>query len=259
MGERSHWLPRCLPRLQNILRLSGRYDEALAVSSRELLLLRDLGATGSASQTGALRNRAIILQEAQRFDEARQYLIEALSRGGANADRFATQIALAELEFNMGDVGHAAALVEHARKEYRASETGAPDRDLLAVSLNNTTAYRLILGELDAAKSSVLEALETLRGAPMPETFTWAVQHVATIAALRGDPIRAARLKGYVDRSYATQNERRQPTEEQLYRVLVSALEGRLNEREIARFSAEGAALGEDQARDLALVTGGAL
>ena len=70
---------------------------------------------------------------------------------------------------------------------------------------------------------------------------------------LGGDARRGAQLLGYVDAQLVALGIARQPTEQWGYDKLMSALREQLNEDEIARLAAEGAAWSEDQAVEEAL------
>ena len=63
----------------------------------------------------------------------------------------------------------------------------------------------------------------------------------------------AARLIGYVDAQYEKLRSSREPTEKWGYQKLMVALRERLNDAEIERLAAEGAAWSEERAVEEAL------
>jgi hypothetical protein len=83
--------------------------------------------------------------------------------------------------------------------------------------------------------------------------ITIAVQHLAMVSALRGDPKRAARLAGYPDAAYKNAGNQREPTEQQGYDRLMSSIRERLTEEELGSLLAEGAAMAEDEATEEAM------
>jgi hypothetical protein len=123
----------------------------------------------------------------------------------------------------------------------------------------NAAAYRLVLGEIDEAQRAALSGLELVVHRRLTHTSrqqTWAIQHLAAVAALRGDFDRAARLRGYVDAWYAAEGETREYTEQRAYDILVGALKQHLSHTDIERLTAEGALLDRDTAVEMALAFG---
>ena len=80
-----------------------------------------------------------------------------------------------------------------------------------------------------------------------------AIQHLATVAALRGETLRAARLVGFVDAWYRSEGREREQTERRTYEILMAALRERLTDSEIDAAAVEGSKLTEGQAIDEAL------
>ena len=108
-------------------------------------------------------------------------------------------------------------------------------------------AYRIAVGDIPDARDAARDVLRLARGV---QTYhaTVTMQHLATIATLSGDACRGARLRGYVDASLRSQGAEREPTEQRMYGILLTALGRKLSVPEIESFAAEGAQLSEDQA-----------
>ena len=257
IGERSHWFGYGLVALQSAYRHTGEYAEALAVSDRVLALLRDLSATRSGFHQRALRLRAQHLNELRRYQECRQTLIDAISLSASPGDLHLSKVVLAELESNSGNVREAVVLADEAAAAYPFAIDPVGTKWELSTNRCNAAAYRLMLGEFQAARLAALEVLALVGRGRLMETMrhrAWATQHLAAVAALCGDPEGGARLRGYVDAWYITEGEVREQTEQRTYEILVAALAERLNETDIERLAAECALLEEDEAVDMALV-----
>lgn len=80
-----------------------------------------------------------------------------------------------------------------------------------------------------------------------------AAQHLALIAALRGNANSAARLLGYVEAQFEFLGYKRESTEQWSYDQLMAELHEKLSKGEIAKLSDEGKVWPEDQAAEEAL------
>jgi tetratricopeptide (TPR) repeat protein len=225
---------------------AGRAQEAEAANDLELQICREGGPKWSRRYATALAMRATIAQRGGRVDEARQFYTEALSLTmalGNSLEATALRGDLAELEFRAGNPARAlefAQAVAAAARQARAKRVEISARE-------NAAAYQLVLGDIDGARLSAREALELARGAhPMDAAI--AIQHLATVAGLRGDAGRAARLRGYVDGWYSNEGCERDLTERRTYEILMTALQERFTGAEIEALAAEGAQLSEEQA-----------
>ena len=117
----------------------------------------------------------------------------------------------------------------------------------------NTAAYCIALSDLAGARESAREALRlSLRGQD-DLSLTIALQHLALIAALANDTQSAALLLGYVDAQFDQLGMNRQYTEQWGHDKLLTSLREVLNDNEIKKLAAEGAAWSEDQAIEEAL------
>jgi predicted ATPase len=225
---------------------AGRIDEAEAANRRALELCTENGLAASRRYAAALTLRAHICAVKDRLDEARRYFAEALSLLTALGEEYESNIVrinMGELEYGCGQYERA---LEYADAAVAASRrVGSRHRE--ASALVNAAAYRLTLRDLDGARANARDALLLSRWASAFEVAA-AIQRLATVAALKGDPRRAARLRGYVDAWYRGEGLQRDMTELRTYDMLAEALGQRLNDDEMAALDDQGSRLSEPQA-----------
>lgn len=225
---------------------SGRIEEAQRVSDRALQLCRENDLVRSRRYAWCLDVAARLAVHRGRSDEARHLYGQALAVMVATGDEFdATAIRqnMGELEFSVGNFAQA---LEHAETSLTAARRAhSQHREISA--LTNSAACRLALGDLDGARLTAAEALALARDA-QPLDAAVSIQHLATVAARRGDARRAARLLGYVDGWYRREGCERDVTERHTHAMLTEALRAQLSESEFDAFAAEGTALSEEQA-----------
>ncbi len=225
---------------------AGRAQEAQAAIERAIRLLNESGLTRSAIHACVLNNGAMVANDSGRLDEARQLYGEALALSASLGDREAAigiRLNLAELEFYMGNPNRALELASSIEAEPRAPHM----KRFVFVALQNGAAYRLALGDIAGARTAALDALQLARGAHAQHIMI-NIHHLATVAAGSGQPHRGARLRGYVDAWYRSEGYEREPTEQRVDDILMTALTAQLSESEIEALAAEGAQLSEDQA-----------
>ncbi|HMF28811.1 MAG TPA: hypothetical protein VKE42_08570, partial [Candidatus Cybelea sp.] len=174
------------------------------------------------------------------------YFAEALSLLTALGEEHESNI----LRINMGEMEYAAAefgrALEYASAAVAASRrVGSRRRE--ASALVNSAAYRLTLRDLDGAYANARDALMLSRWAS-PIEVAAAIQHLATVAALNEDSLRAGRLAGYVDGWYKEEGLRRDATELRTYEILAKALAQRLSHDEMAALADQGSRFSEPQA-----------
>jgi hypothetical protein len=75
-----------------------------------------------------------------------------------------------------------------------------------------------------------------------------ALDHFAVVMALDGEQVGAARLWGYVEARYNALGYTRGPSEKRGHGRLMAALRVKLDDHEIEKLAAEGAAWSEDRA-----------
>lgn len=242
---------RSLTQIAGGLSQAGRTQEARAVVERALLLSSAHGLDRTSTHADALNIAGIIADHSGCIEEARQLFAEALRLAnelGAENSAPAVRSNIAELELEAGNVAKALELTEAIYAELRDPQLAPFDKAIHAtLALTNIAAYRIIMRDLEGARTAARDALQFARG--MFVLFaTFAIQHLATLAALTSDPRRGARLLGYVDASYRSEGYEREPTEAQTYDILMTALHERLDDDSIGMLAAEGARLSEDQA-----------
>ncbi|HLY02015.1 MAG TPA: helix-turn-helix domain-containing protein [Candidatus Cybelea sp.] len=225
---------------------AGRTQEAEAANDLALQICREGGPKWSRRYVTALGLRASIAQRGGRVDEARQLYAEALAlttAHGGSLEATAIRGDLAELEFSAGNPARALEFAEAAAAAARQARAKRVETSALA----NAAAYQLVLGDIGGARLAAREALALAQSAH-PMNVAIATQHLATVAALRGDARCGARLRGYVDAWYSAEGCERDVTERRTYDILMNALRERLAGDEIEALAAEGALLSEEQA-----------
>jgi hypothetical protein len=154
----------------------------------------------------------------------------------------------AYLEFADGSVEKAEELLESCT---------SPDPDAInrASSLDALAAMRLVRGKIDAAEATARTAVEISRFDDLWDALG-PIQHLATVAALRGLPHTAARLLGFVNAKMSEVQRIRTHFHCAGHDVLVASLRKQLSANAIEKLLAEGAALDLDRAVDEALNLG---
>jgi predicted ATPase/DNA-binding XRE family transcriptional regulator len=228
---------------------TANYSEAVAACDAALTLAREEGLQRSPLHYNPLYGRGFVLHRLGRLDEARADITQALSLASSVEDDWTASLcvaALAELEFDAGNVRHAVSMAEEALARARRVRAAHSEAFLLDLAY-----FQLVLGEVDAAEPNAREALE-LAAASSHELRT-ALGFLAAIAAIRGHPVHAARLMGHVNAWCERIELSRDPPEQKSYDMLMESLRGQLAEHEILALAAEGARFNEDAAIDEAL------
>ena len=186
---------------------------------------------------------------------ARRFYGEALALYAAlGLERPAASIAghLAEVEFEAGDP--AAAL--HRAEEARTGHAATGNRRSEIADLNNMAAYLVALDCFDDAAVYASQALEAAHEIQVPVLTAFALQHLAAIQALSGEPDdalrarkreRAAILLGFVESTLQTLGAHRDYTERQEYERVVEAL-GSVFAGRLAELMDLGARMTEEEA-----------
>jgi tetratricopeptide (TPR) repeat protein len=188
------------------------------------------------------------------IDAARGLYAQALEEYKALGDEFGKAVVLgnlADLEFADGDAQKALQLTTEALDITLRGKNA----NLIATGYNNCAAYRISLGDVDAAFESAGKGLQWARRSQFPSVVAWALQHFALIRALRGQSRAAARILGYVNVQYDTLGTMREPTEKWGFEKLMGALRESMSESEITKLIAEGATWSEDRAVDEAIAS----
>jgi len=87
----------------------------------------------------------------------------------------------------------------------------------------------------------------------MPYNTAICIQNLGMIAAVDGDAAKAARLLGFANHAYQELEIQREPTEAMIFERLTRRLQAELADPQTSALRAEGAAMTEEQALELAL------
>jgi hypothetical protein len=124
----------------------------------------------------------------------------------------------------------------------------------LATALNNLANYRAAEGDLREAVLAAREAIELQAATDPDDAYVGiGIENLALVAAVRGDASRAAVLEGYANAALQRQGIEREFTETTSYNRLAALLREGVAPDELARLTAEGAALTPEAAIALAL------
>jgi predicted ATPase/DNA-binding XRE family transcriptional regulator len=156
---------------------------------------------------------------------------------------------MAELEFAAGDPAQALRLATEALEIHVRGKNATN----AAIGYNNIAAYRIALGDVTGARDSAREGLRLAGQIQDEQWAAIALQHLALLAALGGDPRRGAQLVGHVNALFDQIGTQRQSTEQWGYDKLLDTLRDKLSEEEIERLRAGGTAWSADQAIEEAL------
>jgi|HubBroStandDraft_4_1064222.scaffolds.fasta_scaffold00028_59 predicted ATPase/class 3 adenylate cyclase len=157
---------------------------------------------------------------------------------------------LAEIEHARGATPRAITLIREALPVVRA----ASDTALLATVLYNLAGYCVAVDDLPGAFAAARESIG-IRGAREPDHnfVALAIYELALALALRGERTRAATLHGYAETALRRRGFELQFVQKRTHDRLTSLLRDELAPDELARLTADGAALTPDAAIALAL------
>ncbi|MBV9646233.1 MAG: hypothetical protein JO043_02080 [Candidatus Eremiobacteraeota bacterium] len=124
---------------------------------------------------------------------------------------------------------------------------------LEATALCNAAAYRLALGEIDEAHAAARQSLALALRAQEERIVPIAILHHAAVAAMRGDPRRAARFLGYVDGWFEREHYARELTEQRTRELVIAKIEDALTPSEMTLQMSEGKHLSDEAAAGEAL------
>jgi predicted ATPase/DNA-binding XRE family transcriptional regulator len=173
----------------------------------------------------------------------------SLARDGVASRYHAQALAnLGELEFALGNVERASQYAVQSRELFER----LGDADHAANVLLNLTAYALATDRFEAAQTYARQTLAEVDALQQPFTVAAALEHLAVVAGLSGDFERAANVVGFSDARLRSLKLQRQPTERAGYERLCEALAAHYDGSELARRLAQGAALSEARAIELA-------
>lgn len=196
------------------------------------------------------------------FDGARGQLTESLRLAKlAGADFFANavQTMLAQNEFEAGDPETALRLMAEVLA-IRRTMTYPLAVPSMATGLFNTAGFLLNLGRYDEAAVHAAEALELARGLQLSVLVAFCIRSLALVALLKlqpggrrasGENARIARLFGFADaRLDALGGSKMRHGLQEEYDRAIGGLRDELGADELARLTAAGARMMEDEAVD---------
>ena len=218
---------------------TGQLERAEAALRQPAALLREHAITRPLAARAVL---GLVLFMQGRVSEAREQYAESVRNAALiRDDWFRGQIyaTLGEVAFALGEVTdalhHAGEAVHFARRSNRPR--------LEYAVLCNRACYHIANQDLSSAGSDALLSLEHSKVHEKKQAVL-AIQHLATIAALERDPLRAALLLGFADEHLSF----RQPTERFGYDTLTRSLHEQLSDAVIAQCAANGRELTLEEA-----------
>jgi predicted ATPase/DNA-binding winged helix-turn-helix (wHTH) protein len=167
---------------------------------------------------------------------------------GAESAGLAMLLNLGDMTWMLGDLDAATMRFSEAAELIRQMPFIRWDR--LGVCLTNLAGVHVERGDLDGALVAAREGLPLCKEAGC----AWnTLDHLALRAALAGKVADGARLAGYIDSTFATKGQPRQPNEARARERLQTLVRDKLAPDELERLLAEGAKMNEDEACRLAL------
>jgi predicted ATPase/DNA-binding XRE family transcriptional regulator len=250
LGDRSG-LPALYWQIAEELAMSGAFAEAEESIARAIELADELGWQRSRAYVPLLRMRGVTRYYAGRFSDARLDLAKSAALEHALGDRDVSARLRwqAYLEFADGFVEKAEELLESCTNPDLPHATNPIN------GLDELAATRLVRGKIDAAEATARTALEISRS-DEPRDTLGPIQHLATVAALRGRPHTAARLLGFVNAKMSEMQRVRTHFHCAGHDILVASLRKQLSADAIEKLVSEGSALDLDRAADEALNLG---
>jgi hypothetical protein len=147
-----------------------------------------------------------------------------------------------ELEIGAGNVHDGLSLIRAAVEGLNTFDGTRDHRNdlyLMNAFLNAAACY-LLVGEVDSARISAHRALELADRLQVLIYIGIAIQHLATVAAIRMESVIAAQLLGFVEEAYRKQGMQRERTEQKTYEMLMTRLTSDLSAEEMNALTAAG-------------------
>jgi predicted ATPase/class 3 adenylate cyclase len=232
------------------LLLMGQLEKASETNAHALAAMREVGDKPGIAT--CLARHASIQLSRRDVNAGRRLCAEALAAYKVLDDEAGTAIVLtnlAELEFMDGQAEQALKFAGEALEIHARGKNAV----MSARDHTNIAAYRIALGDLPRAREAAREGLRGARLARRALGIAIGLQHLALIAALRGEVRSAAQLVGYVNAKYKELGSEREYTEKWGCEKLLATLRENLSDAEITKSSAVGEAWSEDQAVEEAL------
>lgn len=229
-----------------------RDDRSLAdeLACESIELARDLG--DPIQLALSLRTRGLTIDISD-FPAKRAVLEESLTlmRAHGNDRQIASMLTwVSDLECSAGDDRRA---LEYGREAVTYAKRSGSN-EIYATAIVNLANYACALREWEPARQAIRDAIAISRKTRFHPTLTFAMQAYALVATEFGDAERGATLLGFCNSRFGTLHPDRQAdqSEDMLYRRLLAELNDQLDEAELARATAAGAAMNEEEAIALA-------
>lgn len=179
----------------------------------------------------ALQYLGVVRMNAGDIDGSRRFYsqaLEAYKAAGADALAAHLELQMAEAEFQSGDVIKALQLARDAL----ASDRARGEENSIVYDLDNLAAYELAIDLPSEAAAHANEALALSNAIGSDTGFAFALQRLASVAAIHASPLQgdalprlAATILGFVDRSFEELEYAREYTEKREYERALAALD----------------------------------
>jgi predicted ATPase len=235
-------LSQCFTMLTYVYAKLGELERSESAAERALQLAVEANAINTLPYADIFASRSQLRVAQKRFDEARADLAEASRIAHALGSQYFLDALclprLAHVEVKAGNFDRALSLAQ----DMLASDVTSIKEMITLEAYGFLACIQLYLGNLDEAELAARKQLELARG-----DESMALEYFATIAAMRGEVSKAARLNGFVHTLLAEE-----PllgfSYQRTDRLLYASLREQLSEHEIASQEAAGSTLPVSQA-----------
>jgi tetratricopeptide (TPR) repeat protein len=228
--------------LGRVLYQLGRHEEAKMALTSALQTATGIGDP----LLIAVAHQGLVLW-AEDLDSARYHVDTACAIAKAECAKrvgLVVDLVSAEAHFRAGEKSAAIEIAKEALAEAR--ELG--DEFLVMRSLSSTSTYLLACDRHDESRDAAREALELSHLARGATTVIWTVQHLAAIAAARGDHASAARLYGFTRARLAELSAVGDFSEQSERQRLEAMLRSELAPSDLERLASAGGEISEAEA-----------
>jgi predicted ATPase/DNA-binding XRE family transcriptional regulator len=228
-----------------VFALHGRLAEAEQSSDRALALIVAERMQQTLYHAGLLINRSLLRVYQGRLDEARADIRAAERTAVSLGDRYYVvtncwnRSAVIELA-----AGNFRIAIENVERMSHSEFASWPEVPAMVLHLNANIALQS--GDLRSAAGYIREVLQPQYDSEFVSCP--GCEYAATLAALRGDGIAAARLAGFISAQESRTQFRRDPTRQVTRDMLWSSLHQQLSSETITSAGAEGSRLALDEA-----------
>ncbi len=244
-GTRTGERARALAALSDLHYFRGEYADAMAAGRASLDLARELG--GASVLLAALDAAACAAYALGEVDEARRlietYVVEARAAGEMRPLTSALTY-LGEILRSEGDLEGALRVYDELLPLARRRGS----LQALSIGFGNLSMIHAGLGSLDAARTTLRASAENAAATGSKRIQVSAIDCVASIAVLSGDPRTGARLYGASELEHERAGATREPADARFHGPIRARAEAELGAEAFAAAYAEGRALGMEPA-----------